>query len=123
MLSSIRRDSVVPSTAHAAAKPMTSLAALCPANQVVVGFQGRSGAVNDALLFQCASLTVGPAPNYNLMFGATVTTGIIGGQTGGSPFAAVECPSGQVAVSQCLDAGDAIDVFGLACAAVTIVVK
>ncbi len=100
----------------------TAQAGLCPANQVVVGFQGRSGGFVDGLSFKCAPLSVGAGPNYPLVIGTATDTSLIGG-TGGSPFAAMSCANGQVAVSQRPFGAGAIDSFGLACSPVTVVVE
>ena len=96
-------------------------AALCPANQVIVGFQGRSGGFIDALWFKCAPLSVGPGPGYALVIGATTDSGPIGGQTGGSQFNAIVCGANQVAVSQQPTGGNAVDSFGLACSTIAVV--
>jgi hypothetical protein len=96
----------------------------CGANQVIVGFGGRSGGFIDALRFRCAPLTIGGAsPNYTLALGSIVTTGIIGGATGGSDFADIDCASGMVAVGQAPHAGAAIDAFGLVCATPSLTIK
>ncbi len=96
-------------------------AALCPANQVVVGFQGRSGGYIDAIWFKCAPLSVGPGPGYGLVVGATTDTALIGGQTGGSPFNAILCAANQVAVAQQPTGGNSVNSFGFACSEVAVV--
>jgi hypothetical protein len=102
----------------------TAQSALCPANQVVVGFAGTSGGYIDSLKFKCAPLSVsGQAPNYTLSIGTASDTGSIGGAAGGSAFTAISCAAGQVAVSQRPNAGNAIDSFGMACAEVKLVVQ
>lgn len=98
--------------------------ALCPANQVVVGFAGSAGGYIDSLKFKCAPLSItGQAPNHTLSFGAATDTGSLGGAAGGTAFNAISCAAGQAAVSQRVSAGDAIDSFGIACAALTLVLK
>jgi hypothetical protein len=106
-------------TASAVAQSVT-----CPANQVIVGFGGRSGGFIDALDFRCAPLTIGGmSPSYTLGPGSISTTGIIGGATGGSAFADIDCGAGKVAVGQAPHAGAAIDAFGLVCASPTLTTK
>ncbi len=96
--------------------------ALCPANQVIVGFQGRSGSFIDALWFKCAPLSVGPGPGYALVIGATTDTALIGGQTGGSSFNGITCAANQIAVSQqpTGGSGNTLNSFGLACSTITV---
>ncbi len=102
----------------------TAQSALCPANQVVVGFAGTSGGYVDSLKFRCAPLSVGgQAPNFKLSIGTASDSGSIGGPAGGSAFTAISCSAGQVAVSQQVNAGGAIDGFGIACSVVSLVVQ
>jgi len=106
-------------TASAVAQSVT-----CPSNQIIVGFGGRSGGYIDALSFRCAPLTIGgAAPSYTLGLGTISTTGIIGGATGGSDFASIDCGAGMVAVGQAPHGGAAIDSFGLVCATASLTVK
>ncbi len=102
----------------------TAQSALCPANQVVVGFAGTNGGYIDSLKFKCAPLSVsGQAPNFTLSIGTASDSGSIGGPAGGNAFTAILCATGQVAVSQHVNAGNAIDGFGMACSAVSLVVE
>ncbi len=88
----------------------------CPSNQVIVGFRGRGGGLVDQLTFRCASLKVASGrAGYTVTMGATTDLAAIGG-TGGSAFAQTDCPSGQVANTSRIRAGDGIDGFGLGCA-------
>jgi hypothetical protein len=95
----------------------------CPMNQVIVGFSGRSGGFIDQLAFRCAPLTItGAAPSYAISIGtATTLTGL--GGTGGNAFNTINCPNGQIAVSNTGRAQTAINAFGLACATPTIEVS
>ena len=96
---------------------------MCPANQVIIGFSGRSAMYIEALIFRCAPLTIsGNAPNYQLQIGNATNTSPIGGENAGTTFNAINCGAGQVAVSQVPNAGSAIDNFGLKCAALSLVV-
>jgi hypothetical protein len=54
-----------------------------------------------------------------LTVGTATSLGAIGG-TGGSAFAAVNCPTGEVATLARVRTGDNLDAFGLACAKGTI---
>jgi len=97
--------------------------ALCPANQVVVGFTGRAGGFIDALAFSCAPLTIsGASPNYTLSIGTPTDTSAVGGP-GGMPFAAVACPAGTIAVGHAGRSGVDIQAFGLLCARPTLQVQ
>jgi hypothetical protein len=101
---------------------MTQMA-LCPANQVVVGFSGRSGGFIDALSFSCAPLVIsGTSPNFMLSIGAFTATSAIGGP-GGMPFTAISCPANAVALGETGRADVDIHAFGLVCARPTLLVR
>jgi len=92
----------------------------CPANQVVVGFSGRSGLLVDQLALRCAPLVAAAATSGSpLTVGTGASLTAIGG-TGGSAFAAVSCPTGEVATMARVRTGDNLDAFGLGCAKGTI---
>jgi hypothetical protein len=98
--------------------------ALCPADQVVVGFRGKSDLYMEALSFRCAPISItGNAPDFVLEIGNATDTDMIGDETSGTDFAAINCADGQVAVSQVMNAGAAIDNFGLRCADLILVVQ
>src|SRR5262249_7603583 len=101
----------------------TSQTRMCPANQMVVGFAFRSATLIDGLSFVCAPLVIsGASPNFSLSVGSQTTLMTLGG-SGGSPFPAISCPSGQVAVGD-LGRGDGgIDAFGLLCSAPSLIVQ
>lgn len=88
----------------------------CPADHMIVGFVGRSGALIDQLTFSCAPLTVTGA---TVTVGVVVTLAAVGGG-GGSAFPQTSCPTNTVATVARIRAGDSIDAFGLGCSAVTI---
>jgi hypothetical protein len=94
--------------------------ALCPPNQVMTGFAGRSGLWMDSVDVRCAPLNIlGSAPNYLLVVGTPSTAGTIGGTTGGSPFDPLECAAGDVAVGQVgrtIYNGVVLGAFGVSCA-------
>jgi hypothetical protein len=87
----------------------------CPANQVVVGFSGRSGALLDFLSADCAPLSITGSPgSYTVNIGAlTFLPGV--GDPGGNSFPDTACPPGEVATANHLRAGDGIDAFGIGC--------
>jgi hypothetical protein len=97
---------------------------ICPANQVVVGFAGHSGAIIDQIGFVCASLssTASACCCNPLTIGSTYAFTPVGG-TGGSVYSE-SCPRGQVALGQSLytatttkHAGEEwVSFFGLLCA-------
>ena len=97
--------------------------AMCPANQVIIGFSGRTAMYIEALVFRCAPLTItAAAPNYELELGNATSTPPIGAENAGTTFNAIDCAGDQVAVSQMPNAGSAIDNFGLRCAELSLVV-
>jgi hypothetical protein len=97
---------------------------MCPANQVVVGFSGRQGGLIDSLVFNCAPLVIsGTAPNYTMTIDTAAPITALGGPGGTFTFPALNCPSGQIAVTNHGRAQGSIDAFGLACAAPTLVVR
>ncbi len=96
---------------------------LCPANEVVVGFGGRSGSDIDQIAILCAPLTIsGASPDFVLSVGNADMRPGLGGQ-GGGPFAAVNCPVGMVAVGNEGRAAFTINAFGLLCRKAALVVQ
>jgi hypothetical protein len=98
--------------------------ALCPANQVMTGFAGRSGLWMDSVDVRCAPLNIlGTTPDYLLVVGTPSKAGTIGGTTGGSPFDPLECAAGSVAVGQVgrtIQDGVVLGAFGVSCAVLTL---
>ena len=89
---------------------------LCPADQVVVGFSGRSATLIDQLTFTCAPLVISEdGVGFSLGVGAKTNLAPIGGN-GGNAFPQTDCPAGQVANRQRGRAGNDLDQFGLGCA-------
>jgi hypothetical protein len=87
----------------------------CPANQVVVGFTGRSGALLDFLAPDCAPITIAGSPgNFSVSVGTAAAIPGVGDQ-GGATFPDIPCPAGMVATENHLRAGDGIDAFGIGC--------
>ncbi len=97
---------------------------MCGANQVVVGFGGRSGGYIDQLTFACAPLIIsGTAPAFRLSIGQSEMMPMGLGGPGGAAFVPILCPAGQVAVGDAGRSGGAIDAFGLLCAPPSLVVQ
>ncbi len=94
---------------------------MCPRDQMVVGFWGRSGASLDQIGFDCAGVRVsrGAANDWLLSVDSTISElSPPNGGDGGEPFRAA-CPPGQIALTANIVAGDWIDAFGLTCATPT----
>jgi hypothetical protein len=88
---------------------------LCPANTMLVGFAGHSGALVDQLSFVCAPLVVKGTPgSYSLGYGAQTTLSPIG-DNGGSVFAAQLCADGRVGTGDAGRAGSFVDAYALTC--------
>jgi hypothetical protein len=85
---------------------------MCPPNQVVVGFSGRSGLSLDQVSFACAHWHVASS-GQTLVSEASSLLAPVGG-TGGSAFDDA-CPPGRLARGINLRADQWIDAFGLAC--------
>jgi hypothetical protein len=90
------------------------LASRCPPDQVIVGFDGRSGLLLDQLSFRCAPLVL-------LEGGATVGLGDVTNLTpvgggGGSPMPRTDCEPGMMARGVIVSQGSWLERMGLACA-------
>jgi hypothetical protein len=97
--------------------------AMCPANQVIVGFSGRSGNLIDSLTFSCAPLAItGTSPSFALSIGSTTDSSTIGGP-GGMAFAPLACPANSIAVGHEGRSNQDVQAFGLVCARPTLQVK
>ena len=91
---------------------------VCGANMFLTGFSGRSGLYLDRLIISCSNLTFN---DRSISVGTPVDSNTgIGSATGGSAFAPVYCPAGQVAtVVRTRDAsGFPFDAFGYGCSTV-----
>jgi hypothetical protein len=93
--------------------------ARCPADYVIVSFNGNNGTYIDSLSFNCAKLVVtGDATNgYTLSIdtNSIMLVGPIGG-TGGASFGETPCPGpGQVTVGVSVHSGAWFDGFGMIC--------
>jgi hypothetical protein len=107
----------LPMRGSAQSSPWTQM---CPADQIVVGFSGSSGADLDQVAFVCAPwiASIG-ATGETLSMGTTVTLTPAGGD-GGTPYAEVACPTGQLARGTNSRSGDWVDAFGLVCGTPTL---
>jgi hypothetical protein len=96
---------------------------MCPTDQIVVGFTGRSGSDVDQIVALCAPFVItGSSPSYVLSLGSETSNPPVGGP-GGNPFTAIHCPAGQVAVGNEGRAAFTINAFGLLCATPSLEVK
>ena len=92
---------------------------MCPADEVVVGFSGRSGADLDQVAFDCAPWIAQGGTGGALAVGTAIPSTAAGGD-GGTPFQDDLCPSGQLARGSNLRAGAWVDAFGLVCGTPTL---
>jgi hypothetical protein len=93
----------------------TDASAMCPANQMVIGFVGRAGALVDQVSLRCAPVVVNESSGaYAVKLGA-ITTGMPVGGTGGVAFADTDCATGSVATGAYIRAGGSVDALGLLC--------
>jgi hypothetical protein len=94
---------------------------LCPAGQIIVGFDWRTGMYVDQLTFRCAPLTIdNDGASFKLSIGAATALLPIGG-SGGTAVGQTNCPDGQVATGNLGRQGQLIDAFGLLCATPSLV--
>jgi hypothetical protein len=94
---------------------------MCPANQVVVAFQGQSGSYVDQVAFTCAPLVISSGPmGYALSLGPTTTLPSVGGN-GGGPFQD-GCAAGEIVHgTNVATLSNIVDAAGLICGAVSLV--
>ena len=90
----------------------TSWVRRCPANQVLVGFEGNSAGWMGVIGFRCASML--PAADGSFTVGPVTTLPIVGAPSG-SPFPTTDCPAGHVAIGEQIRSSTWLDGFGLVC--------
>jgi hypothetical protein len=88
---------------------------MCPAEQVVIGFSGRTGDFVDRLAFMCAHWIVSIADGGASLSADSLTTLPAAGGLGGVAFPLEMCPPGQMATGDRLRAGFFVDQFALLC--------
>jgi hypothetical protein len=93
----------------------------CPADQIVVGFSGRSGAFVDGLAVVCAHWIVQATGAAYALSEDSVTTLTYAGGAGGDAFGLESCPSGQMATGIAGRSGFWLDHFGLLCSEAALV--
>jgi hypothetical protein len=94
----------------------TSFRAVCPENQMVVGFAGRAAALVDQLVLRCAPLEIMELPDEFVGFIGTITELAPVGGNGGIPFEAMDCGNTrEVATIARIRAANLIDAFGIGC--------
>jgi hypothetical protein len=94
-------------------------AQICPADQVIVGFSGRTGSYVDQLAFRCTHFSRSLDDAGTWMTTAPTDLSPAGGD-GGGPFSVESCPAGQMAIGSTIHAGALVDAFGLICGAPTL---
>jgi subtilisin family serine protease len=93
---------------------------VCAANQVVVGFAGRSSTVVNQLTLACAPLTAtSMSPGAAVNVGTAVALAAAGG-TGGTAVGGIKCGAGEVANMARVRTSANLDAFGLGCAKITV---
>jgi hypothetical protein len=93
-------------------------AQMCPRDQMVVGFWGRSGRSLDQVGFDCAGVRVSRNPPGDYVLAVDTTISELSppnGGDGGMPFR-VRCSSGQIALTANINADVWVNAFGLTCA-------
>jgi hypothetical protein len=93
-----------------------SWAQMCPMDQVITGFVGRSGSYLDQIEFTCGhwvESTSGSGPSFTMDMGTMLYPAA--GGPGGSAFPAVACPQSQMAIGTALRSGLFVDAFSLIC--------
>jgi hypothetical protein len=107
-------------------EPVALQQAMCPAGQVVAGFEGNAfmdtmsgGTYVAMLVIHCAPLAVAGVPDAPVIsLGPSGTLPPIGSQTGyvGIAIPPTDCPEGEIAVASRGQSGSVLDAFGLGCA-------
>jgi hypothetical protein len=88
---------------------------MCPDEQVVVGFSGRSGNFVDRLAFVCAHWIASIGDGGISLSADSLTTLPGAGGFGGAAFPLEMCPPGQMATGEQIRAGFFVDQFALLC--------
>ncbi len=92
-----------------------AVTSMCPADQVVIGFDGRAGALMDQIALRCAPVTFAVGSSaYTVTLGTAAAVTPVGG-SGGSEFATTDCAAGELALGANIRAGGSTDGFGLIC--------
>jgi hypothetical protein len=91
---------------------------MCPRDQMVVGFWGRSGRSLDQVGFDCAGVRVSRSTPFDFVLTVDTTISELSppnGGDGGNPFRAL-CTPGQIARTANINAGNWVNAFALTCA-------
>jgi hypothetical protein len=91
---------------------------MCPRDQMVVGFWGRSGRGLDQVAFDCAGVRVSRSPSNDFVLAVDSTISELSppnGGDGGMPFRST-CRPDQIALMANISADQWINAFGLTCA-------
>ena len=94
----------------------------CPADQVAVGFAGKSGSFIDQLYPLCAPLTVqgNATDGYTIAIGNYSSSANQIGGIGGNQFTDILCNPGEIVTGWTGRSGSWFDAFGLLCGPVTL---
>jgi hypothetical protein len=98
----------------------TAWSRLCPTNQVVVGFGGRSSGYLDQLIVRCAPLSVSGQPGSQTISIGAITALPPTDSGSGSAFSSIDCPAGQLASGSNVTADNYPRSFGLFCGTPTV---
>jgi hypothetical protein len=96
----------------------TTMSLRCPKNQVVIGYEGRSGSWVDQLSFRCAPLAL-VNKDTEVVLGPVTKIGPVGGGGGGAR-GEIDCGASEVAVGSRVLAESVVKVFALPCAKVSL---
>ena len=91
---------------------------MCPRDQMVIGFWGRSGRSLDQVGFDCAGVRATRSASNDYILAVNTTISELSppnGGDGGVPFRA-SCENGQIALTANINASDWVNAFGLTCA-------
>jgi hypothetical protein len=91
---------------------------MCPRDQMIMGFWGRSGRGLDQVGFDCAGVRISRSLSNDYVLAVDTTISELSppnGGDGGMPFR-TSCMPGQIARTANINAADWIDAFGLTCA-------
>jgi hypothetical protein len=95
----------------------------CPADQVVVGFDGRDGDYVNQLAFRCARLLITREGTGHAVSTGPVTPLPAVGANAGAVFPSTSCPAGQVARGAGINAASWVNSFALICGRPVVILR
>ena len=87
----------------------------CAEGELVIGFGGRAGTRLDQLIVRCAALLLEPSDGGWRIARGPITSLVPVGADTGAPFAAIDCPPGQVATAVTGRVETQVAGFGVLC--------